>query len=475
MEAVRVDYRPQRAALLLQAKGSTIREVVAGKYVVPSATGSGRYLVDAIAATCTCLDFEEGLGTRRCKHLLVILHLRHEMELPDGGTVVFEKKKKDYYFRPWKAIHRAREEFGRRGAHMLAEAVDALGLPPEPRAGRRPVGRPSLLLRDSVFGCLVKEFTGAPASTAVGYLHEYKRQGLIEHVPGASSLLREMGRPDLQPIFQQLLDVTSRPLIAIETSAAATDSTGFGTSILDCWNRKMHGDDEEQNYEKWLEENQGPSHRWVKLHATFVVKTKGIISFQVTESRGPGTGDSPMFPELVKRAYRAGLRVRDWTGDKAYGKASHYQLVQSLGMNPFLAFKKDARGRGSPAKERMYDLAQEHPAAFKRHYIQRVQAEAGFFALKERFGRKLDTRLPMAQYNELSARCICHNIYCVLRAKHELQIEPSFFLPTMVPVGLGVDDVDDDGLFGLGDVLHDHAMNDVEQGVPEDAAEEKGE
>jgi hypothetical protein len=437
MEPVaRVDYRAraQRAASLLHAQGDAVREIVSGKYLVPSqSTPGARYVVDVEAVTCTCPNFEERGGQGyRCKHLLVVQHLRHEVELPEETKVVSEEKKRPYYYRPWRVIHRARTDLGRLGPHMLAEAVDALGLPAE----EHKVGRPPVPLRDIVFASLIKEFTRAPASSTIGYLERFQKEGLIGRVPSTPTLLREMAQPELQPIFQRLIVLTGMPLLGLDTTAA-TDSTGFGTGIFDCWNRHKHGGEAEQKkYERWLAEHQGRSHRWVRLHVTFGTTTKAIASFQVTESRGPGTGDSPMFPELVRRAVQAGYPFQNWTADKAYGqKKSHFAMLEQLGINPILAFKSDAPAHGNPAYERSYHFFQTDPDAWGKIYVNRVQAESSIFALKERWGRRLDCRLPMAQYNELSARCVCHNVYSLIRAVHEFGIDPAFYLPKSLRIG----------------------------------------
>ena len=64
-----------------QDQGPEIREVLAGKYLVPSQSHGGSYLVDIEAKTCTCPDAADG---HRCKHQLVVAYVRHELMLPMG-------------------------------------------------------------------------------------------------------------------------------------------------------------------------------------------------------------------------------------------------------------------------------------------------------------------------------------------------------------------------------------------------------
>ena len=81
MEATTIlEPRQQRGLILAQSK--RIKNITGGKWLVPSATSNGGYVVDVEASTCTCPDHE----TRavRCKHLWAILFVRKQVTLPDG-------------------------------------------------------------------------------------------------------------------------------------------------------------------------------------------------------------------------------------------------------------------------------------------------------------------------------------------------------------------------------------------------------
>src|ERR1700689_3712539 len=97
MDAIAINYRSQRGLALAKTKGTAIKSIAGTKWIVPSATGSGGYVVDVATGTCTCPDYESlgGLGrTHRCKHLWATLYTRREIPLPDGSSVVFEEKTK---------------------------------------------------------------------------------------------------------------------------------------------------------------------------------------------------------------------------------------------------------------------------------------------------------------------------------------------------------------------------------------------
>ena len=104
--AIDLDFRAQRGLAIVKAKGTSIRQIVADKYLVPSQTlASGGYVVDVTSASCTCPDWAErgGIGhEHRCKHLWAVLYVRHEVAMPDGNTVVTTKKitiKRDWHGR----------------------------------------------------------------------------------------------------------------------------------------------------------------------------------------------------------------------------------------------------------------------------------------------------------------------------------------------------------------------------------------
>jgi len=65
MDARATDHRAQRGLALAKAKRDAIKQIVGSKYLVPSATFSGGYVVDTQAETCTCEDFAERGGHSR--------------------------------------------------------------------------------------------------------------------------------------------------------------------------------------------------------------------------------------------------------------------------------------------------------------------------------------------------------------------------------------------------------------------------
>jgi len=63
--------RGERALELYRTRGHEIREIGPDLFEVPSQSGSGTYIVDYEAETCSCMDHEYYPG-QSCKHLLAI-------------------------------------------------------------------------------------------------------------------------------------------------------------------------------------------------------------------------------------------------------------------------------------------------------------------------------------------------------------------------------------------------------------------
>lgn len=114
----------ERGRALAQAKGESIKNIAGNKYVVPSATGSGGYVVDVVAESCTCPDWSRSGGhgrAYRCKHIFATLHVRREIPLSDGSFVVTEEKKIEYPPRDWRATNWARTAIPRLGPALFAD------------------------------------------------------------------------------------------------------------------------------------------------------------------------------------------------------------------------------------------------------------------------------------------------------------------------------------------------------------------
>jgi hypothetical protein len=220
-----VDYRQARGAVLAKSKAARFRHIAGDTYLVPSATGtSAGYVVDVAAGVCTCPDYEE----RRlpCKHIWGVRYHRHELELPDGTSIVTEAiqavritHKQDWpKYNPAQCHEKERVQILLRGL--------CAGIVEPPHVGR---GRPRLPLSDVVYGATMKVYTTFSGRRADTDIRDCKTKGLINRTPSYNSLFEYVQEPKLRPLFQVLVEESAAPLKAIETTFAG-DSTGFSTN-----------------------------------------------------------------------------------------------------------------------------------------------------------------------------------------------------------------------------------------------------
>src|ERR1700729_3236720 len=106
-----MEARQQRGMEI--AKVARIDDKGDGTWLVPSMSGNGRYVVNPVAATCTCPDFE----TRgcKCKHLYAVeIAAKRVMKRnADGSTTVTESitvtKTRKTYPQNWPAYNEAQQ------------------------------------------------------------------------------------------------------------------------------------------------------------------------------------------------------------------------------------------------------------------------------------------------------------------------------------------------------------------------------
>jgi transposase len=427
MDAQAVDLRAQRGLALAKTKGDSIKVIVADKYLVPSASHSGGYVVDVSAGSCTCPDWQNygPLRPHRCKHLIATLVIRREIALPDGNSVVIEEKQRINYPRDWAATNWARVNIPRLGPVLLTDLIRGLGLPPPPQ--RRGRGRPRVPEQDILLAAALRAFEDMTAGATVAAAENYRSLGLVkmDRIPSYNTLLREFAHPKYMPLLHRLVAGSALPLITLE-SKFAIDGTGFGTSVYDCYFIKKHGPDEQQRAET-------PKHRWVGAKIVFGTHTHVVAAVQITE---PDVSECQLMPELLKRTIANGGHVREWLADAAYMAWYNVEAVEQLapGAGIYIDFPDGVTGVTSSAIRRLYKKMAADPEDYVHHYHQRSLAETGIYMMKTRFSHRLRSRVPNAQYAEAMLRCIGHNVACLVQAIKELNIEPKYWAPPNVPL-----------------------------------------
>ena len=406
MDTKNVEGRAERGLAIVQSKGKRIRQIVENKYLVPSqTTNSGGYVVDVEAGTCSCPDFE----TRgcRCKHLWAVLIVRHEVEMPDGSSIVTEHR--ITYRQDWPAYNAAQMDEKSRIEVLLRGLCDGLRPPSSPEKKN---GRPPTPLADVVYGAAMKTYIGMSGRRATSDIRSCAARGLMTE-SHYNTIFRYMERPEVTPVLRVLVEQSALPLRVVENQFAV-DSTGFSTSTYARWYDHKYGEEKR-------------TQRYVKAHAIVGTATNVIATVDVTEGY---VNDTPMLPALVQRAAK-GFNIGELSGDKAYLSHENLAAIASVGAVPFVAFKENSRGesKGSAAEvwRKMWHTFNLERDTFLQHYHRRSNVESTFSAVKRLFDASVRAKGTVAQFNEVYLKCLCFNLTCLVHAIHELGLNPKFW------------------------------------------------
>ncbi len=308
------------------------------------------------------------------------------------------------YSQNWVAYNQAQTEEGRMFRQILFELCTAIV------QKRCRFGRPRADLKDLVFSICDKVYTGFSSRRLISDLEYANALDYISHVPHFNTLLNAMQSEEIEPILQELVKVSSRPMKFLEDTYAA-DSTGFSTGIFSRWLEKKYGKDEEQK-----------ERVWVKAHAMIGTRTNAIASIEITEGN---KGDSPMFIPLLNKA-KEGAKMLDVCADKAYSSKANLEAVTKLGAIPYIPFKDNTTGKagGSRVWKTIYNYFILHKDEFMDHYHQRSNVESTFSMIKRKFGNNVRSKTFQGMKNEILAKAVVHNICCLIASTFEFGISP---------------------------------------------------
>jgi transposase len=398
-----MDAREERGRLLAQTV--TIKRL-GEKWIVPSSTGAGQYLVDLYAeegARCDCPDSQ--LRRRKCKHAHCVEWVLIFEAGADGTQVVTETVKitRKTYKQDWPAYNAAQAEEETRVAALLRSLVDGVQNPPHPGRGPKPVP-----LSDAVYAMAMKVYTGFSGRRASTRIQERADAGHLLAAPAYNTVFDCFAKPEITPLLAALVADSAAPLASVE-SKFAVDSTGFGTSV----------------YRRWFDHKYGremKEAKWIKAHALVGVNTNVVCAIRVTESNA---NDSPEFAPLVK-ATNLRFDMREVSADKAYLSHDNLATVESVGAVPYVPFKSNSTGDGSAAWRRMYGMFMLRTDEFLAHYHARSNVESTFSAIKRKFGGAVRSKTLVAQTNEVLCKVLAFNLTVLVHATRELGIEPVF-------------------------------------------------
>ena len=120
-------------------------------------------------------------------------------------------------------------------------------------------------------------------------------------------------------------------------------------------------------------------------------------------------------------------RITEVSADKAYMSDANLRHVVKHGAYPYIPFKSNTTGKGSPLWRQLYANFILNESAFLRRYHQRSQSETVFSMVKGKFGDSVRSKSETGQVNEILLKFLCHNLVVLIHAMHDLDIpEPSF-------------------------------------------------
>ncbi len=393
-----------------QAKGrqlsndKRIKRVEGSLWFVPSQSqNAGGYLVNVLAATCSCPDHE----TRRvrCKHMIAVELVQTVEVAPDGSATVTETVKvtRKTYAQDWPRYNAAQCAEKATVQALLRALCDGIVTPPHPGRGPKPIP-----LSDAVYGMTMKVYTTVSGRRATTDLEECERAGHMTKAPRYNTTFDYFAKPELTSLLTALIEESAAPLACVE-SQFAIDSTGFGTVT----------------YRRWYDHKYGremKEHGWVKAHAMVGTTTNVITAIRVTDST---VNDCPELPALVTATGRR-FTMAEVSADKAYLSHANLAAVEAAGAIPYVPFKSNSKGEGPAAWRRMWGLFMYKQADFLAHYHRRSNVESTFGAMKAKFGSSVRSKNATAQTNEVLCKALCFNLSMLVHAMHELGVDPSF-------------------------------------------------
>ena len=268
-------------------------------------------------------------------------------------------------------------------------------------------GRPRLPLADMVYAAAMKVYTGFSARRFNCDVQAAYRQGITNAAPSFNSVNRYIADPDMTPIITDMIERSAAPLSVVESQFAA-DSSGFSTCRFDRWFDV-----------KWGKERS--KRQWLKAHIVVGTKTNIITAVKVTQS---DVNDSPVLPEILDITAKR-FDMAEVSADKAYLSNANLEHIEALGARPFIPFKSNTTGEGSPMWKRLYAYFILNEEAFNAHYHRRSNVETTFSMVKGKFGDSVRAKTYRGQVNEVLLKCLCNNIYVLIHAMHELGLTPA--------------------------------------------------
>lgn len=320
----------------------------------------------------------------------------------------YESKKPDKRY--WQIITTAQNEEIKMTYELLKALMDRIEI-----KTNKKVGRPTMDPKEMLFIMIIKTISIMSSRRLKSNLEFAKELGFISKVPSFSTIMRYFNKPAMTILLDSLLTISILPVENDGDIESGIDSTGFSVSKYGCWLDYRWGKEQKQK------------RVFRKLHIVGDMKTHCILSAQVTENFGEGSGDISQFVPLLKKAMDS-FDIKIITADKAYSGRDEVSFASKNGITPYIDFRYRSKGKakGSLAWSKMYLLWQKNPQEFYRHYHKRSNVETIFNMVKSKYSSSLFTKKFIANKNEILCKILCHNLSCVIYQFFKLNIDLNY-------------------------------------------------
>lgn len=373
-------------------------------WIVPSASGNGKYSVspDAQAPYCSCPDFETRGVT--CKHIYAVRMVMQREKNADGSETVTQitevtETKRQTYTQQWKEYNAAQTNEKRHFQELLCDLCKVL---PEPPVAK---GKKPMRLADAVFAAVFKVYSTISARRFMTDLKDSHEKGFMERCPHYNSVFKIMESPELTEILTDMIVRAALPLKSVETNFAI-DSSGFSTSRFTKWYDHKYGTVRQE-------------HDWVKAHIIVGVKTQVVTAVEIHER---DTNDCPLLPSLLDTTAK-NFTVKELSADKQYASRMNFDAINSHGADAFIQFKSNITGAAGGMFAKAFHFFSLYKEDFLTSYHKRSNVESAFSMIKRKFGDAVRSKTDIAMKNECLCKILCHNICCLISAAYEMGIE----------------------------------------------------
>jgi transposase len=272
-------------------------------------------------------------------------------------------------------------------------------------------GRKPIPIKDMIFISALKLYNGFSLRKIDHDIREAEKCGYIKKKPHYNRISEFFNHPLTYLLLQKLITITALPLKELEDDFSM-DASGFGS----------------YQYERWMRTRfYSPKTEWrnyVKGHVCIGTRTNIICSAEITYGN---MSDAKQAPKLLEQL-NGNFNPKTISADKGYSSRYIMQLIDSIGAQPFIAFKNNANpSADSPVIwKRMFKYFQNHKELFLKNYHKRSNVETVFAMVKLRLGEFLKSKNYEAQRNELLMKFLVHNICCLVQEIFERGVKVDF-------------------------------------------------